>query len=583
MQYLNRTSGLSAVIISFFIFGCLDQFPEYAAPENIPADMVVQDAGPQADQGRMCSTSQEIVIGMPCILAGGEACGVGVCVSGEGGGVPGCGAESEDGRPITAPRETCNGLDDDCDGRVDEVFEQLGDTCMMEGLVGGQPASGEWICNPSHTGPPESDAYVCDCCLESEPDCDRLCGPICVSTGDEFCNDVDDDCDGVVDEDLESPCNYQLEGCSVMGKESCVSGLMTACAPPAGLPLNCRCIDAAFGGGTHYIHCPDLVSWTAGEAVCAQVRSGTTVGGVSFPSGRILEIESKVEQLFLNTALHGAGGGVKTWLNYGYDPSRDPNDFDDWLAQYFPTGTYHAVIDDGFEDDVVRCMSMENEPPYEWGFDPCTDVTSGFTCEFCADENLDNDGDGRAACAQDCDDTDPNVYWGALELCHNGKDDNCDGEVDEGCPCDLRVYGGHQYVFCHDGNEAESLNWDDAHTQCRDWGMTLLVLDTDPEFEQVAEMAKQVLDNTLWWIGVRQPNRSEDDEGDDVDRTRVWRWVETGRQDDPTSLWWQDDDRNRHDRADRDCGRFFARAPTTRHIRPDQCGNAEAYICESLP
>ncbi|MCO4748273.1 MAG: hypothetical protein KC912_25995, partial [Proteobacteria bacterium] len=55
----------------------------------------------------------------------------------------------------------------------------------------------------------------------------------------------------------------------------------------------------------------------------------------------------------------------------------------------------------------------------------------GYTGGTEADPNLrDGDGDGVVA-AVDCDDTDPNVYPGASELC-NGEDDNCNGQTDEG-------------------------------------------------------------------------------------------------------------------------------------------------------
>lgn len=47
---------------------------------------------------------------------------------------------------------------------------------------------------------------------------------------------------------------------------------------------------------------------------------------------------------------------------------------------------------------------------------------------------LDRDGDGqrsRAAGGDDCDDSNPDIYLGAQELCGNGTDDDCDDDVDE--------------------------------------------------------------------------------------------------------------------------------------------------------
>ena len=45
---------------------------------------------------------------------------------------------------------------------------------------------------------------------------------------------------------------------------------------------------------------------------------------------------------------------------------------------------------------------------------------------------LDNDGDGYTENEGDCDDSNPDIYPGATEIC-DGMDNDCDGIVDEGC------------------------------------------------------------------------------------------------------------------------------------------------------
>ncbi len=133
--------------------------------------------------------------------------------------------------------EKCNGIDDDCDGQIDEDFKApllspgLGDSCN-DGEIGACRDTGTFICSTDQLGvsctaaddevnPPQS-AEVCNF---ADDDCDNKideapascagCLPV------ETCNGRDDDCDGTCDEDLTRVCGSDVGDCE-LGTQDCI-------------------------------------------------------------------------------------------------------------------------------------------------------------------------------------------------------------------------------------------------------------------------------------------------------------------------------------------------------------------------
>jgi YD repeat-containing protein len=198
------STGATSCALGQLVDSCAAGAP---APSDATCDLIDEDCDGIVDE-EFVSQSTACGVGI-CASAGETSCALGLV---------------SDSCTAGAPADTdasCNGADDDCDGATDEEFATNATSCG----VGTCASVGETRC---------AGGQVSDSCTPGLP-----------AASDASCDLLDDDCDGLVDEDyvaLATSCG--VGACGAEGATACVLGeVVDSCSPGAPAVADATCDD----------------------------------------------------------------------------------------------------------------------------------------------------------------------------------------------------------------------------------------------------------------------------------------------------------------------------------------------------
>ena len=386
------------------------------------------DCDGQIDEGH---TYQGAGIGGQC--KGTGQCGLGLVECAAGKAVCSTNPGASDAR---VEPEQCNGVDDDCDGKTDEGF-------VLDALHVGAPCYGTGECGVG----------VVVCGGSGKPLCSSNPGGPAARDKAESCDGKDNDCDGLVDEDLTMDGLALGEHCVGLG--ACGKGIVVCgadakpvCSTDAGAPASqaqpevCNAVDDncdgqtdegfSYDGAVLGAACVGVGACGPGQAVCGK---GGTATCSSMPDalGAVANIE----------------------LCNGKDDDCDGLTDEDFVYQgrvldqvCDGVGQCGAGIIECAVDGKVTCSTNPDGSSSEAGVETCNNLDDD--CNGLLDDvspsgkALECVGKGVCAGAKPspvcvggnwaCDYPDVLGFQGSGETICDGKDNDCDGLTDEGLP-----------------------------------------------------------------------------------------------------------------------------------------------------
>jgi hypothetical protein len=312
--------------------------------------------------------------------------------------------------------ETCNDIDDDCNGTTDDA-PGVGSGCSNG--IGACERGGQRVCN-GRTG-------------------ELVCNAVPGRPSMEVCNGVDDDCNADTDEGfrLGDPCSEGVGACERAGERVCARNGQAVCDARAGMPEAevCNGRDDDCDGAV------DLVGGQPVAEACYGGPQGTAGRGLCQSGTRTC-----------------AGGRFGDCIDEIRPVAETCNGTDD---------DCDGTVDDGLEQDCDTGLDAPCQTGREvcaaGRFGPCV-VQARAVAELCNDRDDDCDGDvdegldvgapcsaGRGACIAagniECRDgaavCDASPGMPEAEAC-NGADDDCDGTVDNGMNVYCQNHGGNR-------------------------------------------------------------------------------------------------------------------------------------------